>query len=91
MALSRKLNKTDKVTPSVEELILKGGTSGQNLEEDSKDSQDEDEIKRVQLRIPQPKLDQMDEARRKRPGKLSRHTWIMEAIEEKLLQDETSS
>lgn len=83
MALSRKLSKqTD--TISVEDLILKGGSSGVDTEEGEESSED---LKRVQLRIPMDKLSQIDQAVGKRPGKLSRHTWIMEAIEEKLARD----
>lgn len=85
MAISRKLTKADEKALSVNQLIMKGGTSG----EDPEAYQEEGDIKRVQLRIPVSKLDQMDKARRKRPGKLSRHTWVMEAIEEKLMRDET--
>lgn len=83
MALSRKLSKQDdSKKPSVEALIMKGGSSGA-LEEEGEELISE-ELKRVQLRVPVSKLRQIDRMVRKRPGKLSRHTWIMEAIEEKL-------
>ena len=88
MAISRKITKpTKSKKPSVEELIMKGGSSGlqsEGLEQE----QDEEEVKRVQLRIPVAKLDEIDQSVKKRPGKLSRHTWIMEAIEEKLQREE---
>ena len=38
----------------------------------------------VQLRIDAPTLQEIDRNVKTRPGKLSRHTWIMEAIAEKL-------
>lgn len=86
MALSRKLSKQEKETnPSVEDLIMKGGSSGTS---DEKIGEDTEDLKRVQLRVPSTKLEQIDKMVRKRPGKLSRHTWIMEAIEEKLTKEE---
>lgn len=84
MAVSRKLEDPTIKQPSLEELIMKGGSSGAK---EVLSSVEEDDLKRVQLRIPQPKLDQIDKMVSRRPGKLSRHTWIMEAIEEKLERD----
>lgn len=85
MALSRKLTKEKTASPSVEELIMKGGTSGAGQQEAS--VQDDDKIRMVQLRMPIGDVNLIDKARKKRPGKLSRHTWIMEAIEEKLARE----
>ncbi len=87
MALSRKIPTPTNKQPSVEELIMKGGSSGA---EEAPSSAEDDDLKRVQLRVPPPKLDQIDKMVRRRPGKLSRHTWIMEAIEEKLERDSQS-
>lgn len=64
---------------------MKGGSSGA-LEEEGEGVISED-LKRVQLRVPVSKLRQIDKMVKKRPGKLSRHTWIMEAIEEKLQRE----
>jgi len=87
MALSRKPKKEkapkikeDKVT----ELILKGGSSPGKV---STKQEKEDDIKFVQLRIPVNQLGEIDNLVKKRPGKLSRHTWIMEAIFEKIKKD----
>ncbi len=87
MALSRKPKKEkvskikeDKVT----ELILKGGSSPDKVV--TKQEKDDD-IKFVQLRIPVDQLREIDILVKKRPGKLSRHTWIMEAIFEKIKRD----
>ena len=44
----------------------------------------EDEIMRVQLRISKAKLEEIDKALSQRRVKISRHLWIMEAIEGKL-------
>lgn len=42
------------------------------------------EISRLQLRLPKAKVQQIDEALEKKRVKVSRHHWILEAIEEKL-------
>ena len=83
MALSKKLTNPAKSPQSVEALIMKGGTSGEGMDE----SQDETGIRMVQLRMSITDINQIDKIRKKRPGKVSRHTWIMEAIEEKLARD----
>lgn len=82
MVVSKKLKKEEN-TAIVESLIRKGGTSGA----DTPDTENTDEFKRVQLRIPITELKQMDQLVSKRPGNLARHTWIMEAIAEKLKKD----
>ena len=41
-------------------------------------------ISRLQLRLPKSKVQQIDEALEKKRVKVSRHHWILEAIEEKL-------
>ncbi len=88
MALSRKPKK-EKVNPvqeeKVKELILKGGSSPQD--EVKTIAPLEDEIKFVQLRVPVSQLNRIDALVKERPGKLSRHTWIMEAIAEKIKRD----
>ena len=89
MALSKKINKAHlNANPSIENLILKGGTSGGEEDENNPQKQ---QIKRMQLRLPLDKLAQIDQLVRARPGNPSRHTWFMEAIEEKLQKDGTSS
>lgn len=80
MALSRKISKPEIQEDKIEELILKGGSSGKenNLQEKA------DVVRKVQLRISTSKLNEIDQLLKKRVGNVSRHTWIMEAIEEKL-------
>ena len=46
-----------------------------------------DEPRRFTLRLPQEIEEQIDQARGTRPGKVSRNTWIIEAIEEKLTRE----
>lgn len=95
MALNRKPKRKEQIekdeqTPVPEEviakLINKGGTSGDDAPA-KVDTLEDETVKRVQLRVANSKLAEIDKVRKKRPGKLSRHTWIMEAIEEKLQRD----
>lgn len=46
-----------------------------------------DKRKRSNLRLPPEIEDEVDRARRRRPGKVSRNTWILEAIQEKLARE----
>ena len=82
MALSKKLKKEENTT-TIESLILKGGTSGFEIQEPDNIN----DLKRVQLRISISELKQIDHLVSQRPGNLARHTWIMEAIAEKLKRD----
>lgn len=82
MALSKKLKKEDNIAV-IESLILKGGTSGA----DALEAENAGGFKRVQMRIPLQELRQIDQLVSKRPGNLARHTWIMEAIADKLKRD----
>lgn len=81
MAISRKISKPKVEETQIEELIFKGGSSGQT---ETQQEPEEDIIKKVQLRISTNKIDKIDSLVNSRAGKVSRHTWIMEAIEEKL-------
>ncbi len=44
-------------------------------------------LDRLNLRLPPEMFEALDEARGRRVGALSRNTWIMEAIQEKLARD----
>lgn len=90
MALSRKPKQDKKLTQpisveedKVAELILKGGSSPN----ENPVAEVEEVIKLVQLRIPVSQLKEIDTLVKKRAGKLSRHTWIMEAIVKKIEED----
>jgi len=88
MAVTRRPKKeTQKKQASVEDLIMRGESSTTTRVVKNEKESKEDEIKRVQMRIPLSKLDEIDNSTKSRPGKLSRHTWIMEAIEEKLKRE----
>lgn len=92
MALSRKPAKSKKTEivqdDKITELILKGGTSPEDqLVAKEEIKVEEEAVKFVQLRMPLSLMKQIDILVKERPGKLSRHTWIMEAIAEKLKKD----
>ena len=87
MTLSPRLKTTP--TISEEELIRKGGSSGA-LDSEVSDA-DAKSYKRVQLRVPLDYLDRIAALLDKRPGNVPRHTWLMEAIVEKLGKEENAS
>lgn len=85
MVVSKKIVK-ENTNLNIESLILRGGTSGVEIAEQVNEHL---KFKRMQLRLPLDKLAQIEKQVKERPGHLSRHTWIMEAIEEKLQKDGT--
>lgn len=87
MALSPKLK--ERATISEEELIRKGGTSGMVNENVS--PEEDRAFKRVQLRIPLDYLDRISSLLKKRPCRVPRHTWLIEAIAEKLGKEENAN
>lgn len=87
MTLSPKLKTAS--TISEEELIRKGGSSG--IVDSQASNEDAKSYKRVQLRIPLGYLDRIADLLDKRPGIVPRHTWLIEAIAEKLGKEENAS
>lgn len=77
-SLSRKPAKAQEAR-DVSNFINKGLDTPAAKKENS-----DSEISRLQLRLPKTKVQQIDEALEKKPVKVSRHHWILEAIEEKL-------
>ncbi|TSA79529.1 hypothetical protein FNU79_17720 [Deinococcus detaillensis] len=67
----------------IRDFISKGGTVPGDHDAD------QDEAKKVQLRLYPVTISDIDAARekRKKGKKLSRHAWILAAIEEKLVRD----
>jgi predicted DNA binding CopG/RHH family protein len=63
-------------------LIKKGGRSARPLE-------DEDQVqeKRISLRIPEDVAERIKQAAKARPIKMPSHTWIVEAVLEKLKKE----
>lgn len=79
MALAKKPKKVDEA--QIEAIINKGGTVGE--EEPKRKSTSKKKLQRVHVRIPESFLEEIDEAVEKRIG-MSRNSWILEAIQEKL-------
>ena len=77
-ALSRKPKSQDLDVDAFIDLGLRSST------ENKTPLDDETEIVRVQLRLTKGKLREIDEALNQRKVKVSRHVWLLEAIEEKL-------
>ena len=75
-SLSRKPSKAQ---VGVDNFINKGLDTPAVKKESS-----DNEISRLQLRLPKAKVQQIDETLEKKRVKVSRHHWILEAIEEKL-------
>lgn len=76
-------NKEKASDKTVDELINRGGSN-------PKSGINNDEVKKVQLRISQKKLDEIDKVLEKRTVAPSRHTWILEAVYEKLMREQSS-
>ncbi len=75
-AISRKPN-----SQKVDAFINKGLQSSESAQPTTSE---QEQIARVQLRLSKGKLRQIDEALNQRKVKVSRHVWLLEAIEEKL-------
>ena len=70
-------------TVDVEALINRGGSApGSPPPEEAAKSPTP-----ILLRVPAEMMDQLDAALKARPVRLPRHTWILEAIHEKLIRD----
>jgi hypothetical protein len=79
MAISRKPSKPDVSEATINAIIEKGGSVAQDKKEVGK--------KNLQLRLETDLIDQIDEIREKRTVSPSRHTWILEAIYEKIQKE----
>ncbi|MBV8456432.1 MAG: hypothetical protein JO122_07430 [Acetobacteraceae bacterium] len=82
MAVTRKPKRPDEAT--VQRLINKGGTTAV-----AKTLQDEEGLFPVLLRLPMSMVTQIDEAvRRRRPVRISRQAWMIEALHRQLSQEQ---
>jgi predicted HicB family RNase H-like nuclease len=68
----------------IEEVINRGGASAASQEE----NQEKERI--FNLRVPESLVAKVDALRKRRAGKISRNTWILEAIEDKVKRDQGS-
>lgn len=87
MALSRKKTKPKVSEAEIEEIINKGGSTGGDKKiVTPAQRKKKQSTSYVQLRLPADLLDQIDSVREDRIG-ISRHAWILEAIQEKIAKD----
>lgn len=80
MAISKKPTKEKVSEAEIKAIIEKGGTP-------AKEEPSEQTRKNLQLRLESTLIDQIDEVRKKRMVPPPRHTWILEAIYEKIQRD----
>lgn len=86
MSISKKPTaKTAKSEAEVQALIKKGGSSANPSEENKKSKKD---VFPVTLRLPSEFSNRIDAVLNKRAFKMPRHTWLLEAISEKLEREE---
>jgi hypothetical protein len=84
MAITRKPRGAAAPAVDVDALINRGGSPTGGTVEDPKEA-----VVPIVLRLPHPMLDQIEAAIKRRPFKTPRHTWILEAIHEKLSREST--
>jgi len=77
MAIARKPKRKP---VDVDALIQRGGSPGSTRREDARATP-------ILLRLPPEMLERLEAALKSRPVKLPRHTWILEAIHEKLTRE----
>ena len=65
----------------IDAVINRGGTSSTSQEE----NQEKERI--FNLRVPESLVAKVDTLRKRRTGKISRNTWILEAIEDKIKRE----
>jgi predicted HicB family RNase H-like nuclease len=65
----------------IDAVINRGGSSAASQEEN------EEQERVFNLRVPESLVKEVDALRKRRTGKISRNTWILEAIEDKIKQE----
>jgi predicted HicB family RNase H-like nuclease len=65
----------------IDAVINRGGSSAASQEEN------EEQERVFNLRVPESLVNEVDALRKRRTGKISRNTWILEAIEDKIKQE----
>lgn len=89
MAITRKPKPPRASGPvDVDALIGKGGSSAQSKAAATAAADNGSPVVPVVLRLPPGILGRIDAALKSRPVRMPRHTWILEAIVEKLAQQE---
>ena len=89
MAISRKPKPQDntvgKGNVDIEALINKGGSVGGET-----GSKYRTQTSTINIRVPVPLVERIDQELEGRPIRTPRHTWLLEAVWEKLERDETN-
>ncbi len=83
MAISRKPNPAKVSEEKIQSVINQGGSVATTNEPEISES----EKKNLQLRLDAELIKRIDESRKKRAIPPPRHTWLLEAIHEKLALD----
>jgi predicted HicB family RNase H-like nuclease len=65
----------------IDAVINRGGSSAASQEEN------EEQERVFNLRVPESLVKEVDALRKRRTGKISRNTWILEAIEDKIQRE----
>ncbi len=97
MAITAKPQKPSTPSVDVEALINKGGSvaaplaSNENAVADSAPQSDESETKAVLLRIPADILQTVDAQIKDKRPRVPRHTWILEAMLQRIERDSAGS
>lgn len=82
MAIARKPNRTAGAAVDVDALINRGGSAVGGAAAETPAS-----TTPILLRLPADLLERLEAAVKERPVRLPRHTWILEAIHEKLMRE----
>jgi hypothetical protein len=83
MAITRKPAPARSAPPvDVEDLINRGGSAPARTE-----AADSDQVVPVILRLPASMLKSIDQLVKSRPVRIPRHTWLLEAVHEKLSRE----
>jgi hypothetical protein len=82
MAISRKPQRSASSSVDVDALINRGGSPSPDAE-----SREKSATTPLLLRVPTDMLEQVESVLKARPVRLPRHTWILEAIHEKLSRE----
>ena len=90
MAITRKPKKNTQIADvDVDSLINRGGSTAQTIQTEI--NQKRLGEKQVALRIPYPMFDKIDKSLQQKTIRMPRHTWILEAIAEKLERESKES
>lgn len=85
MSIAKKPKTTSQSEAEVQALIEKGGSSAQKNKKNKKQQKD---VVPISLRLPREFSERIETVLEKRALKIPRHTWLLEAVIEKLEREE---